>query len=216
MCCTGFPGDLHASVTYTLSGLNLAVEMKANDIDKATPVNLAHHSYWNLGGHNSGDILSNEIQIFGSHITPVNDNLIPTGKITSVKGTAYDFLQPASIASKINKLGKIKNLPNGYDINYALDGGSSEKLKTAAIVYDKKSGRVMEVLTNQPGLQFYTGNYLDNVKGKGGFLYQPHAGLCLETQGFPDAVNHPNFPSQIVTPGNTYVHGMLFKFSTKG
>lgn len=83
-------------------------------------------------------------------------------------------------------------------------------------MYDKKSGRVMEVLTNQPGLQFYTGNYLDNVKGKGGFLYQPHAGLCLETQGFPDAVNHPNFPSQIVTPGNTYVHGMLFKFSTKG
>ncbi|KAF7134748.1 hypothetical protein RHSIM_Rhsim08G0067800 [Rhododendron simsii] len=212
----GFPGDLHASVTYTLSGLNLAVEMKANDIDKATPVNLAHHSYWNLGGHNSGDILSNEIQIFGSHITPVNDDLIPTGKITSVKGTPYDFLQPASIASKINKLGKIKNLPNGYDINYALDGGSSEKLKTAAIVYDKKSGRVMEVLTNQPGLQFYTGNYLDNVKGKGGFLYQPHAGLCLETQGFPDAVNHPNFPSQIVTPGNMYAHEMLFKFSTKG
>ncbi|KAG5535069.1 hypothetical protein RHGRI_022998 [Rhododendron griersonianum] len=206
----GFPGDLHASVTYTLSGLNLAVEMKANDIDKATPVNLAHHSYWNLGGHNSGDILSNEIQIFGSHITPVDENLIPTGKITSVKGTPYNFLQPASIASKI------KNLPTGYDINYALDGGSSEKLMTAAIVYDKKSGRVMELLTNQPGLQFYTGNYLVNVKGKGGFLYQPHAGLCLETQGFPDAVNHPNFPSQIVTPGNTYVHGMLFKFSTKG
>ncbi|KAH7850899.1 hypothetical protein Vadar_004414 [Vaccinium darrowii] len=206
----GFPGDLSVTVTYTLSGHNLAVKMKATALNKATPVNLAHHSYWNLGGHNRGNILSNEIQIFGSHITPVDNNSIPTGKITSVKGTPYDFLQPTSIASKI------KELPNGYDINYALDGGAGKKLKTAAIVYDKKSGRAMEVSTNQPGLQFYTANYMPDVKGKDGFVYQPHAGLCLETQGFPDAVNHPNFPSQIVTRGKTYVHDMLFKFSIKG
>lgn len=206
----GFPGTLSVSVTYTLTGHNMAVKMKAKALNKATPVNLAHHSYWNLGGHNSGDILSNEIQIFGSQITPVDKNLIPTGKLASVKGTPYDFLQPASIGSKI------KGLPNGYDINYALDGGASKNLKTAAIVYDKKSGRVMEVSTNQPGVQFYTGNYLVNVKGKDGFVYQSHAGLCLETQGFPDAVNHPNFPSQILAPGKTYVHEMLIKFTIKG
>ncbi|KAH7850915.1 hypothetical protein Vadar_004556 [Vaccinium darrowii] len=206
----GFPGDLRVTVTYTLTGHNMAVKLRAKALNKATPVNLAHHSYWNLGGHNSGDILSNEIQIFGSQITPVDKNLIPTGKLTSVKGTPYDFLQPASIGSKI------KGLPNGYDINYALDGGASKKLKTAAIVHDKKSGRVMELSTNQPGLQFYTGQNLGNVKGKDGFVYKLHAGLCLETQGFPDAVNHPNFPSQIVAPGKMYVHDMLFKFSIKG
>ncbi|KAL6994236.1 aldose 1-epimerase [Sarracenia purpurea var. burkii] len=182
--------------------------MEAKALNKATPVNLAHHSYWNLGGQNSGDILANEIQIFGSHITHVDKDLIPTGNIATVKGTPYDFLHPTTIESKI------KQLPNGYDINYVLDGHTRE-LKTAAIVYDKRSGRVMEVLTNQPGLQFYTGNHIKDVKGKDGFVYEAHAGLCLETQGFPDSVNHPNFPSQIVTPGKMYVHRMLFKFSTK-
>ncbi|PSS33706.1 Aldose 1-epimerase [Actinidia chinensis var. chinensis] len=205
----GFPGALLVTVTYALVGQSMAIIMKAKAQNKATPVNLAHHTYWNLGGHNSGDILSNEIQIFGSHTTPVDKQLIPTGKIAPVKGTPYDFLQPAPISSKIMQL------PNGYDINYCLDGGASKEFKTAAIVHDKKSGRVMELLTNQPGVQFYTGNYINDLKGKGGFVYQAHAGLCLETQGFPDSVNHPNFPSQIVTHGKKYVHRMLFKFSTK-
>ncbi|KAL6990325.1 aldose 1-epimerase [Sarracenia purpurea var. burkii] len=204
----GFPGDLLVTVTYTLFRQSVALTMEAKALNKATPVNLAHHSYWNLGGQNSGDILANEIQIFGSHITHVDKDLIPTGNIATVKGTPYDFLHPTTIESKI------KQLPNGYDINYVLDGHTRE-LKTAAIVYDKRSGRVMEVLTNQPGLQFYTGNHIKDVKGKDGFVYEAHAGLCLETQGFPDSVNHPNFPSQIVTPGKMYVHRMLFKFSTK-
>lgn len=204
----GFPGALKVETTYTLVKEGLTVTMKAKAINKATPVNLAQHAYWNLGGHNSGDILSNEIQIFASHITPVDKTLIPTGKITSVKGTPFDFLKPATIKDKIN------NLPNGYDINYAM-GGDCNELKKVALVYEKRSGRVMELFANQPGVQFYTANSLKNVKGKNGFFYQAHAGLCLETQGYPDSVNHPNFPSQIVYPGETYVHRMVYKFSTK-
>lgn len=205
----GFPGDLRVAVTYVLVGkYKLVVKMKAKALNKATPVNLAQHTYWNLGGHNSGDILSNEIQIFASQITPVNDELIPTGKIVTVKGTPYDFLEPHIIKSKIG------GLPHGYDINYVLDGEKDETMRRAAMVHDKKSGRVMKLSTNAPGVQFYTGNYVKDVKGKGGYVYQEHAGLCLETQGFPDSVNHPNFPSQIVTPGKSYKHYMLFEFST--
>ncbi|XAR71235.1 Aldose 1-epimerase [Bertholletia excelsa] len=204
----GFPGDLYVTATFTLFDHGLDVTMKAKALNKATPVNLAQHSYWNLGGHNSGDILSHQIQVFGSHITPVDSALIPTGKITPVKGTPYDLLRPTIIAHKI------RGLPKGYDINYCLDG-YGHKLRKAAEVYDKKSGRVLKLYTNQPGMQFYTGNYLKDVKGKGGFVYEAHAGLCLETQGYPDSVNHPNFPSQIITPGKIYLHRMVFKFSTK-
>ncbi|XP_038695068.1 galactose mutarotase-like [Tripterygium wilfordii] len=202
----GFPGNLSVTVSYTLLEDNqLDIIMKAKALNKATPVNLAQHTYWNLGGHDSNGVV---IQIFASHYTPVDGKLIPTGKVVSVKGTPYDFLEPHAINSKMDKL------PNGYDINYALNGSLSHKMRTAAIVYDKKSGRKMELLTNQLGVQFYTGNYLNGVKGKHGAVYQAHAGLCFETQGFPDAVNHPNFPSQIVRPGHTYKHHMLFKFST--
>lgn len=206
----GFPGDLRVWVSYSILANNqLSVVMKAKALNKATPVNLAQHTYWNLGGHNSGNILSNDLQIFASHITPVDSQLIPTGKFTPVKGTPYDFLQSHSIASTI------KGLPSGYDINYVLDASKERrKLKKAAVVQHKQSGRVMELFTNAPGVQFYTGNFLKDVKGKGGFVYQRYGALCLETQGFPDAVNHPNFPSQIITPGKHYAHYMLFKFST--
>ncbi|KAJ6734677.1 ALDOSE-1-EPIMERASE [Salix purpurea] len=203
----GFPGDLRAIVVYKLLGDNkMSITMKAKALNKATPVNLINHAYWNLGGHDSGDILSEEIQIFGSHYTPVDAQLIPTGKVVTVKGTPYDFLRPRTVGSMFSKLAA------GYDINYALDGSDEQKLKKAAIVHDKKSGRVMEISTNQPGVQFYTSNTLYQ-KGKGGFTYKPHAALCLETQGFPDSVNHPSFPSQIVNPGESYKHYMLFKFS---
>lgn len=206
----GFPGALNVSVSYAIvAPYVLSIKMRAKSINKATPVNLAQHTYWNLGGHNSGDVLSDEIQIFGSHFTPTDEYLIPTGKIVSVKGTPYDFLKPHIIGSRINQL----LLHNGYDLNYVLDGGKN--MKSAARVYNKKSGRVMELSTNEPGLQFYTANYVQNVTGKGGYVYQPHAALCLESQGFPDSVNHPNFPSQIVRPGKTYKHNMVFTFSTK-
>jgi len=205
----GFPGDLSVTVSYTLLGNNqLSVIMKARALNKPTPVNLAQHTYWNLGGHNSGDILSNEVQIFGSHITAVDSHLIPTGKIVPVKGTPYDFLEPHIVGSRI------KQLPTGYDINYVLDGGVGHEMKPTAVVHEKKSGRVLELSTNAPGVQFYTGNFLKDLKGKGGFVYQSHAALCLETQAFPDSVNHPNFPSTIVSPGKSYKHYMLFKFST--
>ena len=199
------------TVTYSLVGkYKLSVKMEAKAKNKATPVNLAQHTYWNLGGHDSGDILSEKIRIFASYITPTNKDLIPTGKIVSVKGTPYDFCQPRVIKSKIDEL------PNAYDINYVLDGEKGKKMKVAAIVWDEKSGRSMKLETNAPGVQFYTAsNLLTGVKGKGGFVYREHAGLCLETQGFPDSVNHPNFPSQIVNPGQIYKHRMLFTFSIK-
>ncbi|KAM7471391.1 hypothetical protein LguiA_009574 [Lonicera macranthoides] len=204
----GFPGELSVAVTYAFIGSNkLAVKMQAKPLNKATPVNLASHTYWNLAGQNSGDILSHAIQLFGSNITPVDSELIPTGQIVPVQGTPYDFLQPAVIGSQIN------NLPDGYDINYLIDNKREEHLKKAAMVYDSKSGRRMELWTNKPGVQFYTSNMLDNVKGKGGFVYKKHAAFCLETQGFPDSVNHPNFPSQIVYPRGTYEHIMVYRFT---
>nr|CAD1825209.1 unnamed protein product [Ananas comosus var. bracteatus] len=206
----GFPGDLDVYVTYKISGpYELSVHMNATAIDKATPVNLAQHTYWNLGGHDSGTILSNTVQIFASHITPVDESLIPTGQIAPVAGTPYDFLQPTTVGSHIKEVSG-----GGYDINYVLDGPPSPNgMRKVAAVRDGRSGRAVELWANQPGVQFYTANFLDNVKGKGGHVYGKHDALCLETQGFPDAVNHPNFPSQIVNPGEVYKHDMLFKFS---
>ncbi|KAJ6683881.1 hypothetical protein OIU85_007567 [Salix viminalis] len=204
----GFPGDLLVRTSYTLLGDNqFCITMKAEALNKATPVNLFNHAFWNLGGHNSGDILSEKIQIFASHYLPTDSTLIPTGEIVTVKGTPYDFLTARTVGSRINEL------PKGYDTNYALDRSGSSRLKKAAIVHDERSGRVMEILTDQLGVQLFTGNNL-NVKGKGGFMYKRHGGLCVVTEGFPDSVNHPNFPSQIVNPGKPYKHIMLFKFST--
>ncbi|CAK9155694.1 unnamed protein product [Ilex paraguariensis] len=204
----GFPGDLSVMVTYMLIERNkLAIKMEAKSLNKATPVNLASHTYWNLGGHNSGDILSHTIQLFASKITPVNDELIPTGEIATVKGTPYDFLHPRSIRSKFN------DLPSGYDINYVLDSSSNKHLKKVAVVEEGKSGRKMELWSNQPGVQFYTSNMLKDTKGKGGYVYSKYGAFCLETQGFPDSVNHPNFPSQIVNPGETYKHVMVYRFT---
>lgn len=204
----GFPGDLSVKVTYMFIGANkLALSMQAKPLNKATPVNLASHTYWNLGGDTSGDILNHTIQIFGSQITPVNDQLIPTGKISPVKVTGYNFLHPRTIGSRLNEI------PGGYDINYVLDNTEGKHLQRVAIVQESKSGRKMELWTNKPGVQFYTSNMLDNVKGKGGFVYKKYAALCLETQGFPDSVNHPNFPSQIVNPGETYKHIMVYRFT---
>ncbi|KAL4376504.1 hypothetical protein GQ457_02G019540 [Hibiscus cannabinus] len=204
----GFPGALKVTVAYTLKpGNMLSVKMKAKALNKATPVNLIQHTYWNLGNHNSGDILSEQVQIFASHYTPVDSQAIPTGEIVSVKGTPYDFLKPHIVGSRINKL-----LTTGYNINYVIDGIPG-KLKKIAVVKDYKSGRVMELFTDQPGVQFYSAKFLKDVRGKGGYVYQPFGALCLETQAFPDAVNHPNFPSSIVYPGNDYKHVMVFKFS---
>ncbi|KAI4356999.1 hypothetical protein L6164_000977 [Bauhinia variegata] len=204
----GFPGKLSVSVTYMIIDNNkLGVKMVAKPIDKATPVNLAQHSYWNLGGHNSGDILSHTIQIYGKGVTPTDKELIPTGEILSVKGTPYDLLEPRAIGAQINE-----NF-EGYDINYVLNFNSGNHLSKVATLKDPNSGRKMELWSNQRGVQFYSGTMLKDSEGKGGAIYKQYAGLALETQGFPNSVNIDHFPSQIVRPGETYKHYMVYRFT---
>lgn len=184
--------------------------MEAIPENKPTPISLAQHTYWNLAGHNSGNILDHSIQIHALHLTPVDQNTIPTGEIMPVKGTAFDFTSEKKIGSSIHDVGL------GYDHNYVLDCGDEKMgLRHAAKVRDPSSSRVLDLWTNAPGMQFYTGNYVNGVVGKGGAAYGKHSGLCLETQGFPNAINLPNFPSVVVKPGETYKHIMLFEFSVK-
>ncbi|KAL2641419.1 hypothetical protein R1flu_009006 [Riccia fluitans] len=211
----GFPGDLEVSVTYTLGEkAEFRIDMSAKPGKKATPVNLASHSYFNLKGEGNGDVLDHKIRIFAGSYTPVSDTLIPTGEILSVQGTAFDFLQERPIGSRINDISGPP--PVGYDHNYVLSGEDegSDGLKKAARVVEPASGRVMELWTTAPGMQFYTGNFLEGVVGKAGVVYHIHGALCLETQGFPNAINEPKFPSVVVQPGQTYRHVMLYRFST--
>ncbi|XP_031094285.1 aldose 1-epimerase-like [Ipomoea triloba] len=211
----GFPGDVIASVTYALKEpYQLIIAMRAKAMNKATPVNLAQHTYWNLGGHDSGDILSQKLQLFASQITTLDDKQIPTGEIAPINNTAYDFLKPRDIGTQLNRLpdpapGKVR----GFDNNYVVDG-DGKWMKKVAIVYDEKSGIRMMLKANSPGVQLYTANNLKDKKGKSGAVYQSYAAVCLETQGFPDAVNHPNFPSTIVTPTHPYHHSMFITFTT--
>jgi aldose 1-epimerase len=206
---TGFPGDLDVYVTYQLSSpYDLRICMNATALNKATPVNLVNHAYWNLGGHASGDVLRHLIQVFASRYTPVDKSMIPTGEIAGVAGTPYDLRRLTPVGSRIKLVtggGAV-----GYDVNYEVHG---DGFRRVAYVRDPASGRAMEVWADQPGVQLYTSNWMKDEKGKAGAVYQQYGALCLETQGFPDAVNHPNFPSVIVRPGGVYKHDMLFKFS---
>ena len=205
----GFPGNVAASVTYRLTDSNeLKLEYSATT-DKATPVNLTNHSYFNLGS--AKDILEETLYIVAESYTPVDSTLIPTGQIAPVKGTPLDFTHPVAIGSQI--LG-MKGQPGGFDHNFVL--GDPGKLKLAARVYDPPSGRQMEVWTTEPGIQFYSGNFLDgSITGKRGIAYAKHAALCLETQHYPDSVNRANFPSIIVRPGETYRSETTYKFSVQ-
>ncbi|KAG2566647.1 galactose mutarotase-like [Panicum virgatum] len=210
----GFPGDLDVYVTYRLSGpYELSLRMNATALSKATPVNLVNHAYWNLGGHGSGDVLGHTVQLLASRYTPVDGALIPTGAVAPVAGTPYDLRAPTRLGARLREVYGGKAGVYGFDTNFAVDGDAGALRKVAVVRAGGASGRALELWADQPGVQFYTGNFLSDVKGKGGAVYGPHAALCLETQGFPDAVNHPNFPSQIVRPGQVYRHLMVFKFS---
>jgi aldose 1-epimerase len=208
----GFPGSLTATVRYSLVKGNLRIEYSATT-DKNTVVNLTNHSYFNLAGE--GDILKQELTLHASRFTPVDAGLIPTGELKSVESTPFDFRKGTAVGARINANDEQLRLGRGYDHNWVLDSGGG-KLTEAAEVYDPGSGRVLKVLTDQPGIQFYSGNFLDgSVKGKGGKPYELRSALCLETQHFPDSPNHPAFPTTELKPGDRYHAVTIYRFSTR-
>jgi aldose 1-epimerase len=208
----GFPGNLTATVVYHLTDANeIRIDYHAAT-DKDTIVNLTNHSYFNLKGAGSGDILSHVLTMHASRFTPVDGGLIPTGELRSVAGTPLDFRTPVPIGGRIRQNDEQLKRGNGYDHNYALDRqGSGPRL--AARVEEPESGRVLEVYTTEPGIQFYTGNFLDGtVRGKGGKVYTNRGGFCLETQHFPDSPNKPGFPSVVLHPGQQFAETTIFRF----
>jgi aldose 1-epimerase len=210
----GFPGALSVVLQYTLTNDNeLKVEYSATTT-KPTLCNLAHHSYFNLAGHDAGDILGHEVQIFAKNYTPTDDTLIPTGKIAPVAGTPFDFTTPTAIGKRLKETG---GSPVGYDLNYVLDAKAGGVPNLAARVTEPKGGRVLEVYTDQPGLQFYTGNFLNGTNvGKGGAVYRQYGGFCLEAQKFPDAVNRPEWKdvsNPVLRPGEEYRQTTVYRFT---
>jgi aldose 1-epimerase len=203
----GYPGNLKVRVAYELTGADeLRIDYEATT-DKATPVNLTSHSYFNFTGGRR-DILGHELMLAATRYTPVDAGLIPTGELRPVEGTPMDFTSPMPIGSRIAQVA------GGYDHNFVLKGGGGTPVLAARVV-EPESGRAMDIFTTEPGIQFYSGNFLDgSITGKGGQVYAKHWGFCLETQHFPDSPNHPNFPNTILRPGETYRSRTVHTFST--
>jgi aldose 1-epimerase len=212
----GYPGTVTLKVTFSLTDSNeLRLDFEAVT-DKATHVNIASHSFFNLAGEGNGDILNHELTINADRFTPVNDVLIPTGELKGVEGTPMDFRNPEIIGKRIDDNFDQLAYGKGYDHNWVINSTKPGELTLAAIYYEPKSGRIMEVHTTQPGVQLYTGNWLDGSdKGKGDKSYGMRSALCLETQNFPDSPNKPGFPSTILRPGEVYKNTCLYKFSIK-
>jgi aldose 1-epimerase len=215
----GYPGTLHARVTYTLTDDNrLIVDYQATS-DKPTPVNLTQHTYWNLAGDGSRDILAHVLTINADSMTPVDSTLIPTGEISPVAGTPFDFRTPMPIGARIDQRQNTQiRYGGGYDHNFVLNRGNAgaDSLVQAAHVAEPLSGRTLDVFTTEPGIQFYSGNFLDgSITGKAGHIYKYRHGLALETQHYPDSPNHPNFPSTILRPGQQYLTRTVFSFGVE-
>jgi aldose 1-epimerase len=208
----GYPGNLSAVVRYTLVKGDLRIEYSATT-DKNTVINLTNHSYFNLAGQ--GDILNHQLTLHASRFTPVDAGLIPTGELKSVESTPFDFRKATAVGARIGANDEQLHLGRGYDHNWVLDSGGG-KLVEAAELYDPSTGRVLKVLTDQPGIQFYSGNFLDgSIKGKGGKPDELHAALCLETQHFPDSPNHPDFPTTELKAGEHYHTVTVYRFSAR-
>ena len=209
----GYPGNLSVTVTYRLTDGGLKIDYAATT-DKDTVVNLTNHSYFNLKGAGSGDILGHELMMNADRFTPVDKNLIPTGELLGVAGTPFDFRRLTPIGARIEQNDEQLKIAGGYDHNWVLNK-SGNALTLAARVEEPTTGRVMEVYTSEPGVQFYTGNFLDGtVKGKGGKVYARRSAFCLETQHFPDSPNHPAFPSTLLKPGQRYQSTTMYRFTS--
>ena len=209
----GYPGNLFVSVTYTLNDDNQLRIAYSATTDKPTILNLTNHTYYNLAGAGEGTILNHIITLHADKYTPVDATLIPTGKEADVAGTPFDLTEPTAIVAHLKETG---GKPVGYDHNYILKKGFFSDWAVAAEVEDPASGRTLKVSTDQPGVQFYTGNFLDGtLKGKGGHAYPQYGGFCLETQHFPDSPNQPDFPSTVLQPGDTYETSTLLEFGVK-